>query len=129
MSENEKLNICLTTLASIREIWVGSECGEPKYAQEAYAIRLLKQCYEEAIEAIHLVGVIEKESELKSPTPVIVISKYRKKCSSCGSVKYKYSEQYDAYYCPQCGNWKESMCMTRNCEFCKNRPDRMKEDV
>lgn len=39
-------------LAEIREVWAGSECGEPVYAQEAYAIRLCKQMYQIACDAL-----------------------------------------------------------------------------
>lgn len=39
-------------LEHIREIWAGSECGEPKYAQEAYAINLCKEMYQEAVDAL-----------------------------------------------------------------------------
>lgn len=39
-------------LEAIREIWSGSECGEPVHAQEAYAIHLCKQMYQEAVDAL-----------------------------------------------------------------------------
>ncbi len=42
-------------------------------------------------------------------------------CIHCGSKK-KYSDKYDAYYCPKCLNWLERICPDRNCEFCKDRP-------
>lgn len=39
-------------LEHIREIWAGSECGTPVYAQEAYAINLCKEMYQEAVDAL-----------------------------------------------------------------------------
>ena len=39
-------------LAEVREVWAGSEAGEPVHAQEAYAIRLCKQQYQIAVEAL-----------------------------------------------------------------------------
>ena len=39
-------------LAEIREVWAGSEVGEPVHAQEAYAIRLCKQQYQIAVDAL-----------------------------------------------------------------------------
>ena len=40
-------------LSEIREVWAGSECGEPVHAQEAYAIRLCKQQYQIACDALN----------------------------------------------------------------------------
>lgn len=39
-------------LEEIREVWAGSEAGEPIHAQEAYAIQLCKQQYQLACEAL-----------------------------------------------------------------------------
>ena len=39
-------------LAEIREVWAGSEGGEPVTCQEAYFKRLAQQCYEIAVEAL-----------------------------------------------------------------------------
>ncbi len=36
----------------IREEWAGAECGEPVYAQEAYAIGVAKRMYAIAVAAI-----------------------------------------------------------------------------
>lgn len=60
--KQEKGEIPINTLAysfrqaleNIREIWVGSECGKPVHAQEAYAINLCKQMYREAVDALRL---------------------------------------------------------------------------
>ena len=41
-----------TALREIVEEWAGSECGEPVYAQEAYAIRVAKNMYKLAAEAL-----------------------------------------------------------------------------
>ena len=48
-AENEKLK---AALAEIREVWAGSEGGEPVTCQEAYFKRLAKQCYEIAVGAL-----------------------------------------------------------------------------
>ena len=48
----EKLKIAEEALETIREIWAGSECGEPVHAQEAYAIMLCKAQYQAACDAI-----------------------------------------------------------------------------
>ena len=39
-------------LEEIREVWAGAEVGEPVYCQEAYAIRLCKQQYQIACDAL-----------------------------------------------------------------------------
>lgn len=39
-------------LHEIAEEWAGAECGEPVYAQEAYAIGLAKRMYALAAEAL-----------------------------------------------------------------------------
>lgn len=37
--------------------------------------------------------------------------------------KKKYSEKWDAYYCPSCNVWLEAACKDPECRFdCKNRP-------
>lgn len=38
--------------------------------------------------------------------------------------KAKYSEIYDAYYCPECKEWLEEVCSDGYCDFCKERPDK-----
>jgi hypothetical protein len=48
-------------------------------------------------------------------------------CCIC-KTKRKYSDKYDAYYCPKCLNWLERICSDRNCGFCKNRPKYPKEN-
>ena len=39
-------------LHEIAEEWAGAECGEPVYAQEAYAITLAKRMYALAVEGL-----------------------------------------------------------------------------
>ena len=39
-------------LHEIAEKWAGAECGEPVYAQEAYAIGLAKRMYALAVEGL-----------------------------------------------------------------------------
>lgn len=54
-----------------------------------------------------------------------------KKCTNCGyNIKYPllndgfagYSNQYDAFYCPNCYDWLETVCQDPRCEYCKDRP-------
>lgn len=47
------------------------------------------------------------------------------KCKHCGN-DVLYSEEYDAYYCDPCNEWTEDICTDRDCEYCKNRPNRPK---
>ena len=47
-----QLDAAREALAEIREVWAGSECGQPVHAQEAYAIHLCKQMYELACAAL-----------------------------------------------------------------------------
>lgn len=46
------LKVAVDSLREQIEIWAGSEVGNPVYAQEAYAIRLCKQMYNEASGAL-----------------------------------------------------------------------------
>lgn len=46
------LSAAQARLAEIREVWAGAEVGEPVHAQEAYAIRLCKQMYQIAVDAL-----------------------------------------------------------------------------
>ncbi len=43
------------------------------------------------------------------------------RCIHCKTLR-KYSDRYDAYYCPKCLHWQEKICPDRKCEFCKGRP-------
>ena len=38
----------------------------------------------------------------------------------------KYFEEYDAYYNFREGTWTEEKCKDKTCEYCKNRPDKLK---
>jgi hypothetical protein len=49
--EGERLRRALHDIA---EEWAGAECGEPVYAQEAYAIGLAQRMYALAAEALRL---------------------------------------------------------------------------
>jgi len=49
---NKQIAALRRALEEIREIWAGSEIGEPVTAQEGYAIRLCKQMYKTAVEAL-----------------------------------------------------------------------------
>lgn len=46
-----------------------------------------------------------------------------KTCQKC-KARLKRSEQFDAYYCPKCREWKEKKCGDRKCWYCKGRPGR-----
>jgi len=48
-SENEDLK---TALSEVREVWAGSDGGEPVTCQEAYFNRLVHQCYQIAVKAL-----------------------------------------------------------------------------
>lgn len=48
-------------------------------------------------------------------------TKYRKKMESQNGIL---SEQYDAYYNSETGDWLEAKCTDKNCCFCKDRPDK-----
>jgi hypothetical protein len=37
-----------------------------------------------------------------------------------------YDKKYDAYYNPKTGEWRESVCGDKDCQYCKNRPKRKK---
>jgi hypothetical protein len=39
-----------------------------------------------------------------------------------------YSERRDAYYCKECDAWFEGRCGDRDCEFCRDRPEKPSED-
>lgn len=34
------------------------------------------------------------------------------------------SERYDAWACLECNKWLESKCKTKNCGYCKDRPEK-----
>jgi hypothetical protein len=42
---------------------------------------------------------------------------------------FEYSEEYDAYYIVETGEWIEGKCSDPNCEYCVNRPERFIENV
>ena len=48
----QEAEIFRRALHEIAEEWAGAECGEPAYAQEAYAIGLAKRMYELAADAL-----------------------------------------------------------------------------
>lgn len=54
------LKVAVDALREQVEIWAGAEAGEPVYAQEAYAIRLCKQMYDEATLALAEIERIAK---------------------------------------------------------------------
>lgn len=51
MASADEIERLRRALHEIAEEWAGAECGEPVYAQEAYAIGLAKRMYQLAIEA------------------------------------------------------------------------------
>jgi hypothetical protein len=45
------------------------------------------------------------------------------KCKICNTT-LKYSDEYDAEYCPECNIWTEEKCSDNECLYCTDRPDR-----
>lgn len=50
-----------------------------------------------------------------------------KHCKNCNE-KLILDDEYDSYYCPVCNEWTEKKCDDKNCEYCKDRPDKHIED-
>lgn len=46
-----------------------------------------------------------------------------KECMVCGAEELYY-KRWDAYFCPECNEWKEKKCSDLECWFCPHRPDR-----
>jgi hypothetical protein len=44
-------------------------------------------------------------------------------CQVCGG-RVRYSEPYDAGFCPRCDRWTEGKCHDPTCEYCSHRPAR-----
>ena len=42
--------------------------------------------------------------------------------------KAAYNEQHDAWYWKETGEWIEGQCKDPNCEFCKDRPEKVPHD-
>lgn len=38
--------------------------------------------------------------------------------------RFEYSEEYDAYYIVETGEWVDSKCSDPTCEYCTNRPEK-----
>jgi hypothetical protein len=36
----------------------------------------------------------------------------------------KYCRKYDSQYCETCDSWTEGKCGDKDCDFCKERPDK-----
>ncbi len=49
------------------------------------------------------------------------IVKMKRMCPNCNGLK-KFSEKYDADYCPKCMIWLSHKCGSKTCEFCSKRP-------
>lgn len=62
---------------------------------------------------------VELAESVKERTPKI----WSNTCKTCGSGKIR-SEEYDAYYCPNCNKWLEGACSDPECSFCVERPER-----
>jgi len=48
----ERIDALEQALADVREVWAGSDGGEPVTCQEAYFNRLVHKCYRIAVEAL-----------------------------------------------------------------------------
>lgn len=44
-------------------------------------------------------------------------------CSIC-SRRARYSKEFDAYFCNDCGIWLDSKCGHDDCVYCNKRPDK-----
>lgn len=67
MSEGDEIARLKQALAEIREEWAGAECGEPVYAQEAYALGLAKRMYEIAVSALRSNAAISGKPAASGP--------------------------------------------------------------
>jgi hypothetical protein len=48
-------------------------------------------------------------------------------CNVCGTRRV-YHEQFDAYFCADCNEWKEPRCSDPACRYCPSRPERPLSD-
>ena len=46
----------------------------------------------------------------------------------CPDIEVAYSEEYDAYYYVDTGEWIDPMCGDMDCPFCNGRPENMKAE-
>lgn len=46
-----------------------------------------------------------------------------KVCPGCFS-EVKYNTKYDTFYCEQCDEWLEFTCPLKDCDYCKERPEK-----
>ncbi|MFE8700456.1 hypothetical protein ACFYKX_07515 [Cytobacillus sp. FJAT-54145] len=44
-------------------------------------------------------------------------------CSNC-QANLIYYDEFDAYFCAYCNEWKESKCEDPTCFYCPNRPNK-----
>lgn len=49
------------------------------------------------------------------------------RCPNCPAYVF-YHEDYDAHFCRTCNGWGEHKCPDKECEFCKDRPEKL-EDI
>jgi hypothetical protein len=45
-----------------------------------------------------------------------------RRCPQCEGSCVLYSDDYDAYLCPNCNTWLESACSDPKCSYCSKRP-------
>lgn len=78
---------------------------------------------------INIGGYVMK-IEVKDDYKVIIdgfkIDGYLEKEKTCSKCKFTlvYYEDFDAYFCPKCNEWKEAKCSDPTCSYCTNRPDK-----
>jgi len=53
-----------------------------------------------------------------------VDTKHRTPTCKCGWAAVNYSIEFDAHYCPLCGEWVDHVCADPDCAFCKDRPEK-----
>jgi len=53
---------------------------------------------------------------------------FDRECRFCKKdIRIRYSEDHDAYFCPECKGWAENKCSDKDCEFCPTRPLKAQE--
>ena len=50
--------------------------------------------------------------------------RHRTPICKCGWAAVNYLEEFDACYCPLCGEWIDPICNDSDCIFCINRPEK-----
>jgi len=62
-----------------------------------------------------------KEIPFPVPSPKALF--HKNQCKNCDS-RLQYSEEFDAYFCEACNQWKDERCGDPDCPYCIERPER-----